>query len=273
MRRGAINLITLYHGTGAQDFEILEDALNERSLESLMLNARQVLRAQGESTAVHYLERIPFRVVNGINFFNDEFCLLVAQVPITEYEELRAAAREQAAKRAFQQIAEVITEIGLYVRFIAIDLKRLEPDSWDVFICHASDDKKVVEPIYQHLDSVGIRCWYDQGEILWGDSIVGKINEGLRQSRFVIVVISPTLLQKTWATKEMNAALSQEIDAGQTRVLPLIVGTDDEVRNIQSHLAIQRDKRYLRWSGDPDEIAKELRALIRRENARVEASH
>ncbi|MBF8275840.1 MAG: hypothetical protein HW390_913 [Candidatus Brocadiaceae bacterium] len=51
----------------------------------------------------------------------------------------------------------------------------------DVFICHASEDKaSVVEPLYQHLDSVGIRCWCDRGEILWGDSLVGKINEGLK---------------------------------------------------------------------------------------------
>jgi hypothetical protein len=265
-------LITLYHGGGARDFEVLEDVLDEQEHEALLLNARQILRARGENTAVEYLERVPFRVAEGTNNFNDEFHLLVARVPLAEYEQFRKVATQPEVKQAFSQIAEVLSEIGPYIRFIAIGLKHLSPESWDVFICHASDDKaNVVEPLYKHLESVGIRCWYDRGEILWGDSIVGKINEGLRSSRFVIVVISPALLRKTWATKEMNAALSQEIDSGTTRVLPLMVGSDQEVRQMVDQLAIQRDKRYVRWLGRPQEIECELRALIRRENAKGKA--
>ena len=265
-------MITLYHGSGAEDFKILGDVLDEQEREALLLNARQMLRARGEDTAVEYLERVPFRVAEGTNDFNDEFYLLVAQVSLAEYERFRKIASQPEVKQAFRQIAEVLTEISLYIRFIAVDLKQLSPESWDVFICHASDDKAdVVEPLYRHLESSGIRCWYDRGEILWGDSIVGKINEGLRSSRFVIVVVSPALLRKTWATKEMNAALSQEIDSGTTRVLPLMVGSDQEVQQMIDQLAIQRDKRYVRWAGRSQEIEGELRALIRRENAKGEA--
>ena len=69
----------------------------------------------------------------------------------------------------------------------------------------------------------------------------------------------------------MNAALSQEIDSGTTRVLPLMVGSNQEVRQIRDQLAIQRDKRYVRWSGRPQEIERELRLLIRRENVKGKA--
>jgi hypothetical protein len=265
-------LITLYHGSGAEDFEVLGDAIEEQKHEPLMLNARQILRARGETLAVEYLERAAFRVVEGTNHFNDEFQILVAHVPLQEYEQFRILSRQAEAQWAFRQIAEVLTEIGHYIRFIAVGLKHMSPESWDVFICHASENKaNVAERLYRHLDSVGIRCWYDRGEILWGDSIVGKINEGLKCSRFVIVVVSPDLLRKTWATKEMNAALSREIDSGTTRVLPLMVGSDEEIQQMTNDLAIQRDKRYLRWSGNPHEIAEELRALIRRENVRGKA--
>lgn len=265
-------MITLYHGSGAVDFELLGNTLDEQEHESLMLNARQILRVRGEDTAVEYLEHSAFRVAEGTNHFNDEFHVLVAQVPLQEYENFRMVANQPEAQRAFRQIAEVLTEIGPYIRFIAVGLKHLSPESWDVFICHASEEKEnIVEPLYRHLDSAGIRCWYDRGEILWGDSIVAKINEGLGCSRFVIVVISPALLRKTWATKEMNAALSQEIDSGTTRVLPLMVGSNQEVRQIRDQLAIQRDKRYVRWSGRPQEIERELRLLIRRENVKGKA--
>lgn len=265
-------MITLYHGSGARDFEVHGDAFDEQKHESLMLNARQILHTRGEDLAVEYLERVAFRVGEGTNHFNDKFHVLVAHVPLQEYEEFRMLSSQPEAQRAFRQIAEVLTEIGPYIRFIAVGLKHMSPESWDVFICHASEDKaNVAERLYKHLDSVGIRCWYDRGEILWGDSIVGKINEGLKCSRFVIVVVSPALLRKTWTTKEMNAALSQEIDSGVTMVLPLMVGSDEEIQQMTNELTIQRDKRYIRWSGNSQEIREELRALIRRENARGKA--
>ena len=263
-------MITLYHGGGAQDFEIFGDALDEAQHESLILNARQILRARGQDLAIRLLDSASFRVVGGFNHFNDEFDVLIAEVPLPEYEDFRVLARQTETRGAFRQIAAVFNEIGHHIRFIAVDLKRATPESWDVFICHASEDKlNVVEPLYQHLDAAGIRCWYASGEILWGDSIVAKINEGLGCSRFVIVVVSHTLLGKVWATKEMNAALSQEIDSGTTRLLPLMVGSDQEIEEMRAQLAIQRDKRYIRWSGSPQEIERELRLLIRRENLRA----
>jgi hypothetical protein len=60
----------------------------------------------------------------------------------------------------------------------------------------------------------------------------------------------------------MNAALSLEIDSGTTR------GSDDDVQRMMSELAIQRDKKYIRWTGDPTAVEGELRSLIRRDNAR-----
>jgi hypothetical protein len=262
-------MITLYCGAGSGDCEIVGEAV-ERHDEALMLNARQILRARGENSAVEFLERTPFRLYAGTNHFGDDFHVLVAEVPLQEYEHFRKIAGEPDTRRAFQQIATVLAEIGgPYIRFILAALRHRSPEPWDVFICHASEDKTgVVEPLYRHLDSAGIRCWYDRGEILWGDSIAGKINEGLRCSRFVIVVVSPALLQKSWARREMNAALSQEVDSGTTRLLPLMVGSDHEVSLMREQLAIQRDKRYLRWLGHPQEIESELRVLIRRENVK-----
>lgn len=265
-------MITLYHGSGAGDFELHGDTFDEQKHESLMLNARQILRARGEYLAVEYLDRAAFYVCEGTNHFNDEFQVLVAYVPLQEYEEFRILSSQPEAQKAFRQIAKVLTEIGPYIRFIAVGLKQMSPESWDVYICHASEDKaNVAERLYKHLDSVGIRCWYDRGEILWGDSIVGKISEGLKCSRFVIVVVSPALLRKPWPTKEMNAALSQEIDSGTTRVLSLMVGSDKEIKQMTNDLSIQRDKKYIKWSGNPQEIEEELRSLIRRENARGKA--
>lgn len=69
----------------------------------------------------------------------------------------------------------------------------------DVFVCHASEDKsKVVRPLVSAFEDVGISYWLDEIEILWGDSLTGKVNEGLRISKFAIIVLSPAFTQKNW---------------------------------------------------------------------------
>jgi hypothetical protein len=61
-------------------------------------------------------------------------------------------------------------------------------------------------------------------EIGWGESIVQKIQDGLKCSRYVVVVVSAHLVKKPCAQKELRTALAQEIEADQTGVLPLLVG-------------------------------------------------
>ena len=136
-------------------------------------------------------------------------------------------------------------------------------DRRDVFICHASEDKKpVVEPLVEALKKVGVSVWYDKAEIRWGDSLTGKINDGLASSRYVIVVISNSFIGKRWTRKELNAALNREIGSGETSVLPLMVGSPEEIASYQSQLPLQADKLHLRWSDNPDAIVQEIKQLL-----------
>ena len=43
---------------------------------------------------------------------------------------------------------------------------------YDVFICHASEDKTaVVNPLVNALSEAGVRVWHDADKIAWGDSV------------------------------------------------------------------------------------------------------
>lgn len=138
------------------------------------------------------------------------------------------------------------------------------PTQRDVFICHASEDKKtVVSPLVAALQDVGVTVWFDKSEIKWGDSITGKINEGLAMSRYVIVVISSNFLRKQWAQKELNAALNREITNGTTCVLPLMVGSPEEITELNEKLPLQADKLHLVWTAiGPGPIVDELNKLL-----------
>lgn len=265
-RPGGNGLIVLYSGSGSQEFEILADALASDDEAALMLTVRQALVARRYEDATELLDRYPFRLKNGTNDFNDDFYVLLAVVPLSEHERLRDPDNRAIAEYAANVIASVVTEFQFYVRFVVVQPKLLSPRQWDAFICYAGEDRAdVAQPIYHRLESLGVRCWYDQGLILWGESVVAKINDGLEKSRYVIVVISESLLSKTWPTKEMHAALSMEIESGRNHVLPLYVGDDQQVRTMRSKLVLQRDKRYLRWTGHPEPVAVEFLEILRRD--------
>jgi hypothetical protein len=137
----------------------------------------------------------------------------------------------------------------------------------DVFICHASEDKSdIIKPLVAAFKRESISYWYDKAEIKWGDSIIEKVNDGLRISRYVIVVISKSFLSKNWPKRELNSALNIEASTGKVRVLPLIVGTGEVKRDIFQKYPLLNDKFYLTWENDTQKICDILKDRLGRTN-------
>ena len=91
----------------------------------------------------------------------------------------------------------------------------------DVFISHATEDKDdVVRPLAQALIDQNLRVWYDEFELRIGDSLRRKIDAGLAQSRFGIVVLSHAFFQKNWPQYELDGLVTREM-TGEQVILPL----------------------------------------------------
>lgn len=133
----------------------------------------------------------------------------------------------------------------------------------DVFICHATEDKSTVaDPLVAALEKANISYWYDKAEIKWGDSIIQKVNEGLRISRFVIVILSSTFIRKNFAKNELNSVLNLEIYSEEIKVLPLLAASNkEEKENILKSFPLLNSKLYETWDGNADKIIQPL--LIR----------
>jgi hypothetical protein len=84
--------------------------------------------------------------------------------------------------------------------------------AYDVFICHASEDKDFVEPLVQELVRENINVWYDTFRLEWGDSLRQIIDRGLTQSNFGIVVFSKNFFnkKKVWTNRELDGLLAKE---------------------------------------------------------------
>jgi hypothetical protein len=92
---------------------------------------------------------------------------------------------------------------------------------WDVFICHASEDKKeFVRPLAKALTEAGLKVWYDEMTLKLGDSLRRSIDRGLTCSMYGVVVISHHFLKKDWPQKELDGLTSLEIK-GRKVILPI----------------------------------------------------
>jgi hypothetical protein len=120
-------MIQLYHGSGAGDFTILQDGLTHDECRVLFENAARVLGARSQTRAAEILRSVRFRVADATNHFNDEFAMLHAVVPLDEYERLRRCQQDPVERQAFGQIAEVLSELGTYIRFVAVELSLERP--------------------------------------------------------------------------------------------------------------------------------------------------
>ena len=93
---------------------------------------------------------------------------------------------------------------------------------YDVFICHASEDKKdFVRPLAELLRQQHIDVWYDEFSLNIGDSLTQKIDEGLSKSRFGIVVLSPNFFKKPWAKRELSGLVVREMIEKKNLILPI----------------------------------------------------
>ncbi|MHC4144257.1 MAG: toll/interleukin-1 receptor domain-containing protein [Planctomycetota bacterium] len=148
-------------------------------------------------------------------------------------------------------------------------------DKKDIFLCHASEDKaEVVTPLVKALDDAEITYWYDQAEIKWGDSITQKVNDGLKISRYVVVILSEAFLPKKWPQRELNSALNVEASDGDVRVLPLLFGSE-RIRNlIIKKYPLLSDKAYIVWDEGVEAVVEALKRRLAQEkvSAREESN-
>ncbi len=97
----------------------------------------------------------------------------------------------------------------------------VSPQTFDVFISHASEDKdEVVRPLAESLRAGGLDVWYDEFELRIGDSLRRKIDLGLARSRFGIVVLSQAFFGKGWTNYELDGLVTRSIN-GEQILLPI----------------------------------------------------
>jgi len=145
----------------------------------------------------------------------------------------------------------------------------VEPDgdalggqTWDVFISHASEDKgPVAIPLRNALVELGVTVWLDKTELVVGDSLRRKIDQGIRSSRFGIVVLSEHFFAKGWTNHELDGLVARTV-AGEQSLLPIwhqITAADVRLHSpsLADKVALSTDSTSI------DDMAAQIAAVIK----------
>ncbi len=121
-----------------------------------------------------------------------------------------------------------------------------EPFKYDVFLSHSTKDKPAVRELAARLKSDGLRVWLDEWEIKPGDMIGLKVNQGLEQSRTLVLVMSANASESEWVTFESQTIRFNDPTNKHRRFIPLRLD-DAEITDTLKQFA------YVDWRHKTDE--------------------
>jgi TIR domain len=114
---------------------------------------------------------------------------------------------------------------------------RPRPFAYGAYLAHASEDKPFVRELAEALHRLGWTTWLDEAELIVGRSLRRQLDDGLRSSRFGVVVLSHQFFAKRWPQDELDAVFGLDSDE-EPRLLPVWLNLDEaDVRNYSPIIA------------------------------------
>lgn len=92
-----------------------------------------------------------------------------------------------------------------------------------VFISYSSKNKEFALKLAADLKALSHEPWLDEWEIRVGDCIPTKIEDGIEEADYVVVVLSAHSVESGWVEREWKTKYWQEVNEGKIRVLPALI--------------------------------------------------
>lgn len=98
-----------------------------------------------------------------------------------------------------------------------------DPKRWDVFICHVSEDENYIIQLKEAFVREKIDVFFAKDELSWGCELHRVINDGLRDSKYGLVVLSKSFVNKCskWTSSELSSLHSKSRLSTQDCILPI----------------------------------------------------
>ena len=107
--------------------------------------------------------------------------------------------------------------------------------------------------------SKSLKVWYDNFSLTLGDSLRRKIDNGIANSRYGVVVLSENFFMKEWPQKELDGLVTKERNCTKV-ILPVWHGVNRD--RVQSFSPILADRYAVRSSKGIDFIVQEILKVV-----------
>jgi TIR domain len=91
----------------------------------------------------------------------------------------------------------------------------------DIFISSSREDQPSVMAITEELKALGVTVWTDQ-DIGANENFIEAMDTALRDSKIMVLCITPQFLASDWCRMEIGFALSRA-EAGEGRMVPVLL--------------------------------------------------
>lgn len=98
----------------------------------------------------------------------------------------------------------------------------------EIFLSHASKDKKLAGALAQVLRTHGLPIWFSRTNIRGAQQWHDEIGAALKRCDWFVVVLSPHSVDSMWVKRELLFALQQ--NHFENRIVPLLVESCDYER-------------------------------------------
>ena len=112
-----------------------------------------------------------------------------------------------------------IVPIWKYIHSIT----HMEDKMAKIFISYSSENKDFARKLALDFTKLGHEPWLDEWEIKVGESILSKIEYGISEADYVVVVLSTNSVKSGWVEREWKTKYWEEIEQNKTSVLPVLI--------------------------------------------------
>jgi len=126
-----------------------------------------------------------------------------------------------------------------------------------IFLSHNFADKQIAEYIANRLAEHGLEVWFDKWEVVAGESLSDRVEDGLVRASAFVILMSPQSMSSSWVREELRAALDKRRKDPDFILIPVLV----EKCQIPPMLL---DYRYVDWGIGQDTALVEIIAGIKK---------
>jgi hypothetical protein len=111
--------------------------------------------------------------------------------------------------------------VGVPASFIELHYKLPSESYYTCFISHSSRDQGFAEKLCVDLRDKGVNCWFAPEDLRIGDALRQRIEEEIRRTDKLLLVLSEHSVNSPWVQDEVEAALEREQRESRTVLLPI----------------------------------------------------